>query len=369
MAAANGSLDRLVDACRNRVAEGLRTLEDVSRFVTNDAAAASTLKRLRHDVRQVIAIAWDEQQLLTARDTQNDVGTSIETASERCRQTPGDLAAAAGARVREGLRSLEEATKTVNPDAARKLESIRYEAYDVAATVCVRLNLSAIRQWRLCVLLAIDECILPWSDMLELAMAGGVDCVQIREKHMTDAALVEHARHVVQQAHARGVSVIVNDRPDIALACGADGVHLGQGDMPIAAARRVLGQGPLIGVSTHSVKEARQAMLDGADSIGIGPVFASHTRPDLNATGTLCVTQTLEVVGNVPHLAIGGIDDSNVADVATAGAKGVAVGAALCGSASPGDVAALLCEAVQSNNAGDRTADTNTSTNKAVARA
>ena len=347
MGAPHGNLDRLVDACRNRVAEGLRTLEDLSRFVLNDAEASSTLKRLRHGVREAVASGWDEQGLLAARDTGGDVGTSIDTPSEAHRQTQADIAAAAAARVREGLRSLEEAAKTIDTDVARRLEAIRYESYDVSARLCARLQLTAPRQWRVCLLLTIDACRLPWTQVLEASMAGGVNCVQVREKHMSDAVLVAHACDVVQRAHANNVSVVVNDRPDIAVACGADGVHLGQGDMPVAAARRVLGQGLLIGVSTHGVDEARSATADGADYLGIGPVFISETRPDLNAAGPECVAKTLAAVGDVPHLAIGGIAPDTVGQAAVAGAQGVAVGSAICTSTEPGEVAALLCSALQ----------------------
>ena len=347
MTAADRRLDRLVDACRNRVAEGLRTLEDLARFVLNDAEASTTLKRLRHGVRETIASGWDEQRLLAARDTGGDVGTAIETPSESHRQTHVDIAGAAASRVREGLRSLEEAAKTIDANVARQLEAIRYETYDIAARLGTRLQMTAPRQWRVCLLLTIDACSLPWMEVLESSIAGGVDCIQIREKHMTDSTLVAHACDVVEQAHAKGVSVVINDRPDIALASGADGVHLGQDDMPVAAARRVLGQGPLIGVSTHGVDEAQGAIAAGADSIGIGPVFESLTRPELNAAGPMCVAQTLAVLGNVPHLAIGGIDSANIGQVAVAGAQGVAVGSAICSAAAPGEVAALLCSAMQ----------------------
>ena len=347
MAATDRRLDRLVDACRNRVAEGLRTLEDLARFVLNDTEASTTLKRLRHGLRETIASGWDEQRLLGARDTSGDVGTAIETPSESHRQTQADIAGAAASRVREGLRSLEEAAKTIDADVARQLQMIRYETYDVAARLGTRLQLSVPRQWRVCLLLTIDACSLPWMQVFEASIAGGIDCVQIREKHMADATLVSHACDVVRRAHAKGVSVVINDRPDIALASGADGVHLGQDDMSVAAARQVLGQGPLIGVSTHSVDEAQAAIAAGADSIGIGPVFASATRPELIAAGPMCVTQTLTALGNVPHLAIGGIDSTNIGQVTVAGAQGVAVGSAMCSAASPSDVAALLCSAMQ----------------------
>jgi thiamine-phosphate pyrophosphorylase len=343
------SLERLVDACRNRAAEGLRTLEDLARFTRDDHAMSAAFKALRHDLATAVKRCWAEERLLAARDTASDVGTSIEVDGETHRASTADIARAAAGRACEGLRSLEEAAKTIHPPTAHKLEQLRYLAYDLSAALIRQLASAQAKQWRVCLLLDRGGCMLPWAEVLRCAIDKGVDCVQIREESTgsDDAALLEHAAAVVDIAHARGVSVIVNDRTDIAHASGADGVHLGQHDLPVQAARDLLGHEALVGVSVHGVDEAHVAIAAGADYVGIGPMFASTTKPNLKPRGPLMLVETLAVLGSTPHLAIGGITGATVHQVAMAGGRGVAVGAAMCTSSDPGAVAAALVEALE----------------------
>ncbi|MCH2135355.1 MAG: thiamine phosphate synthase [Phycisphaerales bacterium] len=328
-------LDRLVDACRNRVAEGLRTIEDLARFVLDDAGSTRDLKRLRHDLRDIIASGWSEARLLAARDVAGDTGKDAQTSQEFERANAAQMATAAAGRVREGLRSLEEAAKVAAPLAAPQLEALRYQATELAGRVQIRLACASQAQWRLCLLLTVDQCRGDWRSLLEQAVAGGIDCVQVREKHLQGRRLFDHAAEVVERAHDLGVAAIINDRPDVAAASGADGVHLGQDDCTVEQARRVIGQGRLIGVSTHGVDEAKAALANGASYIGIGPIFTSSTRADLDPAGPERVAQTLKAVGDVPHLAIGGIDPTNAGQVVVAGGQGVAVGGAICSAEDP----------------------------------
>ena len=326
--------------------EGLRTLEDLARFTRNDAASARLLKQLRHRLGAVIASGWRAEALERARDVAADPGTNLSTHEEALRTDLAAVARAAAGRLTQALRSLEEAAKVAAPSTAGAMEALRYEAYDVCATVVNMLHTSAPRQWRVCLLLDREACLLPWQQVLDAALDAGVDCIQIREKHGTDAAIVQHVRAVVRIAHAAGASVIVNDRPDVAVAADADGVHLGQDDMTPADARTVLGQGLLVGMSTHCVEEARKAMVMGVDYVGIGPIFASATKSDLVHAGPGRVADIVACTGDLPHLAIGGIDPSNVIQVAVAGGRGVAVGSAVTSAAEPGPVCRALVEAM-----------------------
>jgi thiamine-phosphate pyrophosphorylase len=340
-------LERLVDACRNRTLEGLRTLEDLARFTRDDQSMAAVLKQLRHDVAAAVADGWNEVRLLAARDTAGDVGTTLETDSETSRASVADIAHAAAGRVAEGLRSLEEASKVNDMTTARRLEQVRYTAYDISATLIGHLRTGGPRQWRLCLLLDRDACVLPWREVLDAALNNGVDCVQVREKHTPDDDLLAHCLSVVECCHAHGASVIVNDRADLAVASSADGVHLGRHDLSVAAARTVVGSGMVIGVSTHGVADAEAALEAGADYVGIGPIFDSGTKPGLQSAGPQRVVDTLAAIGDVPHLAIGGIDASNIGQIAVTGARGVAVGGAVCGAAEPGCVCAALVAALE----------------------
>lgn len=156
--------------------------------------------------------------------------------------------------------------------------------------------------------------------------AGGAPLVQLREKLMSPRAFYDEAVEAVAFAHANGVKVIINDRIDIALAVRADGVHLGQTDVPPGHARRILGSGAVIGFSTHSVAQAVGALGEGADYLAIGPVFTTGTKenPDPEV-GTEGVRRVREAVGPVPLVAIGGIGEETVSEVIASGADSAAL--------------------------------------------
>ena len=197
-------------------------------------------------------------------------------------------------------------------------------------------------QWRLCLLLTRGQCRLPWDAVLERAIAGGVDAVQVREKSLDDGELLAHARAVRAICAPRGVATIVNDRVDIALAAEADGVHLGTGDLPLRDARRIAGDALAIGASTHSLAEARAAIEAGADLCGVGAMYPSSLKPSLAPSGEAYLRAFLQEFPLFPHLAIGGIAPGRVAALARAGCRGVAVSSAICGAEDPEAVARAI---------------------------
>ncbi len=337
------ALERRLDAGSNRGCEGLRTLEDLARFILSDAMLSKKLKDLRHELRaQVLALC---PAAIWARDAATDVGTSIQTSDEGVRIRHGDIAAAAGHRTAEAMRSLEEAAKLTNTDLATAIEQLRYQAYDAAAAVERKLGAGPVPQWKLCLLLTRSACRKSWQEVLEGSIAGGVDVVQIREKSCSDAELLDHGAEVMSVCHSAGVPVIMDDRVDLAMTLGAAGAHLGQKDLPLAAARRLCGRGLILGVSTHGVDEAAAAVEGGADYVGIGPMFSSHTRPELAPAGLERLTETWPVIGQLPHLAIGGISAENAGAVSEAGARGIAVGHAICDAEDPHAAAASILHA------------------------
>ncbi len=332
------SLNRLIDAALNRGGEGLRTLEDIARFILDDIELSGSLKGLRHDLRVVAAALWPAGNVVWSRNTEGDVGTQIDTPTEHLRSSLASVAAAATRRAAEAIRSLEEVAKLNNFAAASDLERLRYRLYDLGASVERRLGTGS-SQWRLCLLLTEAACQLPWRQVLEAGLAGGVDCVQVREKHMDARSMLDRVGEVMDICRATGVPVIVNDRLDVALAAGAAGVHLGQTDLPIGEARKQCGRRLIVGLSTHGPAEAVAAAKAGADYIGIGPIYSTSTKPNLTAAGIGRVAETLPVIGGLPHLAIGGITPELVGDLRAAGAQGIAVGSAICGSPDPEGVA------------------------------
>jgi thiamine-phosphate pyrophosphorylase len=161
------------------------------------------------------------------------------------------------------------------------------------------------------------------------ALAGGAPCIQLRAKNHPAAALLAEARAIRQAARAAGALFILNDRLDVALAAAADGVHLGQDDLPAARARRLLPPGTLLGISTHTLEQARRAVGDGADYIGVGPVFPTSTKETGYAPVGLAGLSAIAAAVAVPVVAIGGITPADAPRVIRAGAMAVALISAL----------------------------------------
>lgn len=341
--------DRIIDASANRAREALRVMEDAARFVLDDADLSERLKRLRHGLAAAIG---DGTRALAWRDTPGDVGTAISTDAEHRRESVRDVVVAAAKRLTEALRSIEEYAKASawNPDrqgggdaqsiSPATIEQLRYRAYDIEQALVLAMGSGRARQWRLCVILTEAMCIHhPWEDVARLAIDGGADCIQLREKHIDSGELLARARRLVELARPRGVAVIINDRADIALLAGADGVHVGQADLSVRDIRKLAGFDLLVGVSTTNIEQARRAMYDGADYCGIGPIFATTTKetPGGRADGSLAGPEYIRAYTAhdpplPPHMAVGGITSDNAAEVVAAGAQGVAVSAAVCGA-------------------------------------
>ena len=167
---------------------------------------------------------------------------------------------------------------------------------------------------------------------VEAALKGGVTCVQLREKDLTRASLLDEARQLRELCRRHHVPFFVNDSIELALACGSDGVHVGQDDMPVREVRARVGDDMLVGVSAHTVEEARAAQADGADCLGVGAVFATGTKSDAHAV-SLGTLRDICLAVDVPVVAIGGIGRDNISQLAGTGVDGVAVVSAVFGAA------------------------------------
>ena len=183
-------------------------------------------------------------------------------------------------------------------------------------------------------------------DVVLAAVRGGVTVVQLRRKDDAAGAFVDEARALVQVLRPLGIPLIVNDRVDVALAADADGVHVGQRDMTVADVRRIGGEGILVGLSVTNMDEAGAVPAYGVDYVGVGPVFATASKPDaaapLGVDGTRAVCAAL----SVPCVAIGGVGTGNIDDVLSTGVAGVAVISAICAAASPRAAAVELSERI-----------------------
>lgn len=194
---------------------------------------------------------------------------------------------------------------------------------------------------RLYFLVTAKSCMLGLERTVKEALAGGVGAIQSREKELADRAWLGVLDCLRRWTETAGALLIVNDRPDLAAVSGADGVHLGQDDMEISQARLIIGQGKLVGASTHVPSEWRQALLDGADYAGVGPVFPSKTKGFTDFAGLEFVRRVAKT-NEIPWFALGGIDQGNTASVAEAGARRVAVSACLSSSPDPRGIASRI---------------------------
>jgi thiamine-phosphate pyrophosphorylase len=181
------------------------------------------------------------------------------------------------------------------------------------------------------------------ADIVEEAIAGGVTAVQLREKELGARRFLEEAREFKELLLGTEIPLFINDRVDVAMAIGADGIHVGQDDLPADQTRRLVGPEVLVGVSVATPEEARQAITDGADYLSVSPVFLTPTKPDADhAVGLQGVTRIRHAAEEVPVLAIGGIDSTNARSVVEAGADGVAVVSAIVAADDPERAARAL---------------------------
>ncbi|MCC6124984.1 MAG: thiamine phosphate synthase [Pirellulales bacterium] len=325
---------RLLDAAANRAREGLRIIEDYLRFVLDDRFLTETAKRLRHDLVAAIRTV-PAADLLASRETQADVGTGLTTAGESSRSDLADVLAANFGRLEESLRSLEEYGKPIDPAMAARFKQIRYRVYTLErAADITRQSGDRLAAVKLYVLIDGRNSLDEFREFASSLVAAGVHVLQLRDKKLDDRQLLERARALRELTHGRPTLFIVNDRPDLALLARADGVHLGQEELSVKDARSLVGPRMLIGVSTHGIEQARQAALDGANYIGVGPTFPTATK-DFSVFPGLELLRQVAAEIRLPAFAIGGITPDNLPEVLATGIGRVAVSGAIAHAENP----------------------------------
>lgn len=388
---------RIIDANFNRATEGLRVVEDHCRFALNDAHLCERAKRLRHELATALA-AIDARELGAARQTEIDVGTAISTPQEQSRQSLAEIAAASWQRVQQAMRVIEEHLKLIAPAAATKIEALRYQSYTLAKACTITEGSQApLAGAKLYVLIGggTSEC--AFVERVQDLIAAGVHVLQLRDKNLDDRTLLARARllrrileeqsgqatgnrgqesvqpvlstqySALSTGHCgnsalqtsaglppepRSPLFILNDRPDLAVLARADGVHVGQEELPVHDVRQIVGPNMLVGVSTHTIEQARQAVLDGANYLGCGPTFPSGTKHFGHFPGLDFLRQVAAEI-SLPAFAIGGITRDNVQQVLATGFTRIAVSGAIAASNNPGDEISALLDAL-SGCAGNR---------------
>jgi len=325
---------RILDANLNRAAEGLRTVEEYARFVLDDGFLSGQLKNLRHQLTETLAMI-DRRDLLLSRETLTDVGTSVTTVAEYDRANLAGVVSANLQRVQQALRAMEEYGKVLGGEFSVSIESIRYEVYTLERAVVIT---AAARQRladaRLYVLLDAGDSVENFANLAEKLVRSGVDLLQLREKTLDDRTLLDRAKRLRQLTRGSACRFIMNDRPDLAVLAHADGVQVGQEELSVYDVRRIVGPEMLIGVSTHNIEQARQAVLDGADYLGCGPTFPSTTKPFESLAGLDFLRQVAAEI-SLPAFAIGGIDLRNLDQVLETGFTRVAVSGAVSKATDP----------------------------------
>jgi len=332
---------RILDASIHRASEGLRVVEDYVRFVLDDGHLTRLVKQLRHDLAQICA-ALPLPERHAARDTEGDVGTEITTSSESERADAWDVCLASLERVKQSLRSLEEYGKLVDARFAERIESTRYQLYTLERSLGItEASRSRLRATNLCALIDARESESAFAALVNELLAAGVGMIQLRDKSLSDARLVDRAKMLKETIGPANCLAILNDRPDIAAVAHFDGVHLGQDDMSVRHARTIVGPQKLIGMSTHTIEQARQAVLDGANYLGAGPTYRSKTKSFAEFPGLELLKQLANEI-RLPTFAIGGIDAQNLSQVLATGTTRIAVSSPLLHATDPGEAAQQL---------------------------
>ena len=318
---------QLIDANLDRAKEGLRVIEDWCRFHLNNDEIIITLK----DWRQRLG-SLHLREYKFARDTSSDKGLGLTHPEQIRRKRSEEIVSANCARVQEALRVLEEFSRESDPLLAKTSQEIRYGLYELEIKILrSSIYLKRLNILNSCNLYLITSPHKQLKLIVKNALEEGVKMVQYRNKDIHDLQKLEEANELSHICKDFNALFIINDRIDIAIAVNADGVHLGQDDMPTSLAREIIGEDAIIGKSTHSFDQIRVASNECCDYLGIGPIYATGTKPNIQSLGV----NYLKEVGSLttlPWFAIGGINSSNLNEIKSTKAKRIAVVGAIMDS-------------------------------------
>ncbi|MFA5105267.1 MAG: thiamine phosphate synthase [Candidatus Margulisiibacteriota bacterium] len=321
----NPKVLRIIDANTNRLMEGLRVIEEVARFVLDDKKLTEKIKSLRGRVKEGIKLIGKGDDLLGKRDSVSDVGKNMYPVSESERPDISSIITSNIKRAEEAARVLEEFGKLANKEAGRIFKLIRFELYDIEKQLIHRCGLQSASisdKLNFDLYVVTDPDVLGKRSPVEAVkqvIKGGCKMLQLRDKKAPIGQYYKWAEQIAPICKKAGVAFIVNDYLDVCMAVDADGIHLGQDDIPVAIARKLLGNGKLIGISTHSFDQAIKGVRSGADYISVGPIFPTASKPNTKPLGLDILKKISTAIHKsshpIPFVAIGGINESNIKDV------------------------------------------------------
>ncbi len=323
---------RIIDANLNRSSEGLRFLEDIARFLFNDAVLCQQLRVIRHNLAEVAKSL--SVKLLSQRNSEHDVGANVDVVVSKAKQSPQNLLGlitANAKRVEESLRVMEELAKLSEISSvlnSAKFEQARFTLYTLEREL-ISKTLRQDKIKRLSGLYVIlDRQVLAGRDELDIAsevIREGVKIIQLRDKQNGNKGeLLYIAQKLKNLCVESNVLLIINDYLDLVLAVNADGLHIGQGDLPLPIIRKELPVDKIVGCSVTTVSQAIKAQNEGADYIAIGSIFPTATKRGASVVGIDRLKEVKEAIVT-PIVAIGGINEDNIGQVMAAGADSVAV--------------------------------------------
>lgn len=317
---------RIIDVNSNRAREATRVIEDYARFILEDATLYNQIRSIRHNLIKILSSITPN--LLYSRDIEMDLGKN--TISNK-KNLP-EIIISNFRRLSEALRSITEYLKIQparpdvpcpndcsvgrvsgwSPALATRIEKLRFEAYQLEQRFFYLLYPKQLLQKiRLYVLVPEKIDNRPIDKIIIELIKGGADAIQLRAEKLNDKELLILARKIRKITRHANMLFIVNDRIDIALLSQADGIHLGETDISIRDARRLLGSDKIIGATSHSIEEALDAEKNGADYISVGPFFPSPTKPLLKPRGFGYLKNIAKKI-HIPYIAIGGINKTNL---------------------------------------------------------
>jgi thiamine-phosphate pyrophosphorylase len=317
---------RIIDASLNRIGEGLRVLEEYARFSLNDSALTQQLKNMRHKLARVDPKL--QSQLIWGRNASGDIGADMEVPGEKKQRNTAGVISANSRRVQESLRVMEEMAR--DPDLeidTNAYKQARFELYTIEKELLARV----LRQEKLKRLsglyVIIDASFLKGRKPGELArqiIRGGATIIQLRDKESKTKEFLNTAMELRDICADGGAIFIVNDSFEVALASQADGLHVGQDDLPVDIARRMLPVDKILGCSVSTLAEAKKARDEGADYLGIGAIFPTKSKESAGVVGT-DILKDIRRAMDLPLVAVGGINQTNLKQVMKAGADAAAV--------------------------------------------
>ncbi|MBU0686941.1 MAG: thiamine phosphate synthase [Candidatus Margulisbacteria bacterium] len=318
---------RIFDANINRALEGLRVVEEIARFILEDKKLSSKIKGLRGKVKYACSLIPQQQLIIKIRDSKKDVGWKVYPKSESSRADIISIYKANIKRATEALRVLEEFTKLINPGAGRAFKDLRFMVYDLEKELYEEIS-DYLKQKKLNFnLYVIIDPAAHGKNIFKITqkvLKSGVKFIQYRDKKASSKKFLNNAQKIKRLTDKYKAVLIINDHINIAKKINADGVHIGQEDIPPRKVREMLGDEKIIGISTHSYKQACRAARSPVDYLSCGPIFKTKTKPWRRAVGLPLLKKVVKSVKK-PIVAIGGIDKNNLQQVKKTGVKRIAV--------------------------------------------